>query len=182
MNYIILDIETTGVNPFLDEIICIGLMDYKGNVLQLYKHNRNIRLEDTRHFISEKDMIEEAVNIIKIRSDIDCVMGWKISKFDIPFIRARAFKYGIDNSDVEYVFGDVGDIMTYDLYYAFDEYAITPDQIRSDYISKFLDIDVPHDDISGSDVPFLYKIGAIKDILEHNKKDLIRCKLIYKRL
>jgi len=182
LNYIILDIETTGINTFKDEIICIGLLDDRDIIMQYYTSNKNKNDHNgnnTTHYSfrssDEYNLLCDSLKMIKIINPKHLV-GWKISKFDIPFIRSRLLKYDM----VEYI-KYINKLNIIDLSDFLKDFVVKSDHIRSDYLSELLGIDII-DDIHGSDVPYLYKIGIIDKILEHNRKDLLRTKIFYDKL
>jgi uncharacterized protein YprB with RNaseH-like and TPR domain len=84
---LVFDIETTGLSPFDDRVTVIGL-----------------RVDDTDYtFINE----DEEVMLREFWSFTELFLRWKlvgfnIYAFDIPFLVARSFKYGIRIPDLKY--------------------------------------------------------------------------------
>lgn len=76
-SYVILDLETNGLDPFIHKIIGYGI--YKSEEIFI-EINEN-----------EKKLINEIWN--KISGNI--IIGFNIKKFDMFFLKIRSLKYGI---------------------------------------------------------------------------------------
>ncbi len=80
---IIFDIETMGLMPYKDMVINAGFCDPEnGDVFQLFSESK----ED------EERLIIDTLNIL---SQYEVVVTYNGDRFDIPFIKTRAKKYGI---------------------------------------------------------------------------------------
>lgn len=83
LNTIIFDIETMGLMPYKDMVINAGFCDPQtGEVFQLFAENR----------ADEERLIKE---IFEILDRYEAVVTYNGNRFDIPFIKTRAGKYGI---------------------------------------------------------------------------------------
>lgn len=78
MTNVILDIETTGLEPFKDRIVGIGI---KTEVLEEIKVGDN-----------EKELLEWFWGI---QGRLDNIIGWNIDRFDLWFIRIRSIKHNV---------------------------------------------------------------------------------------
>lgn len=82
MAELIIDIETTGLEPDENRIICIAIRDLQ--------RERTYCYEDS----NEKDMLEGFFSFIEAR-DPDCWIAYN-TPFDRRFLFVRAAKYGVD--------------------------------------------------------------------------------------
>lgn len=94
---LVLDTETTGLKPAVDELLQIGIIDAEGNVL----YNRYLKPKTTRSWPEAEiinrispAMVEDAPTIDEERSTIasilataDMILGYNIS-FDVAFLQA----------------------------------------------------------------------------------------------
>ena len=82
---IIFDIETMGLMPYQDMVINAGFCDPEtGEVFQLFAESRS----------DEERLLRD---IFEILSRYEAVVTYNGDRFDIPFIKTRAKKYGIDS-------------------------------------------------------------------------------------
>ena len=78
--HIVYDIETTGLEPFTDRILCISIMEV--HTLEI----KSFCQEDEQQLL--KDFFEEVQNVTKF-------IGYNSQSFDAPFILQRCMFYGI---------------------------------------------------------------------------------------
>jgi len=149
---LILDIETTGINPLASRITAIGL---------LFKNNE-------RPFIimreSEKEMILELKRILDGENAPGTIIGWHIKDFDVPFIKIRALKYRIPLWI---------DARIIDLSFYFEK----PERIHMKDLAEFLGIE--HIKTASVLMPDAFHDGNFKKIEEHLKDDLLAVKRIW---
>jgi uncharacterized protein YprB with RNaseH-like and TPR domain len=158
---IIFDIETTGLDPFVDHILTVQFK--RGEEITIRK------LWDT----DESTMLLSLIDYLRSISGDDTIYGYNCLKFDIPFIVARMNHHGLMNAG------------TYRLIYDkkwLDLYQFQGDNYVS--IDRWLDSfgierSCPY---SGRDVPILYEQGRYSEIEEHAIDDLIVCEELLKKL
>ena len=92
-----------------DEIIMIGVASNFGiNQVISTKTNSNDRENFVNQVSSEKEMIEEFVNLIK-DNNIDIIVGYNSDNFDFPYLKDRAkilgvdLDIGMDGSDIRFI-------------------------------------------------------------------------------
>ena len=79
-----------------DEIIMIGVASNFGvNQVISTKTNSESRDDFVNQVASEKEMIEEFVNIIK-DNNVDIIVGYNSDNFDFPYLKDRAKIFGVD--------------------------------------------------------------------------------------
>lgn len=158
---VILDIETTGLNPFEDRIVAIGVDFLEGDPeVFTSKHEHDILwnfFHALAEFVSQtRDAGKEPV-----------LIGYNIQNFDIPFITARAVKYGYgrDAYHLRRLYrADLMRIVTY--------YMNTRNRNLSlRDVAEFLGIKAK-DSVCGSDVPQLWEKGDVAAIESHCLSDL----------
>lgn len=99
---IVLDVKTTGLDPQLDEILQLSIIDEKGSILfnEYIKPVRHESWNDAEaiHNISPamvkncKTLDEHRETIQKILYDADCIIGYNVS-FDLKFLICAGFSY-----------------------------------------------------------------------------------------
>jgi len=85
MRVLFFDLETTGNDPSANQIVGIGLKEYKGPVYWLFvglELDEWATLEEVRHIFDRADVI----------------VGWNINGFDLPFLLCRALYHNVDYS------------------------------------------------------------------------------------
>ena len=104
------------------------------------------------------------------------VIGYYSSRFDLPFVRTRALKHGLD-------FPIYQEIYHTDLYFVMRNKF----KLKSNRLKNCCDFF----DISSKDTPFHYQVWlkamngdkkALKDILMHNKEDVVSTELLWKKV
>jgi len=85
----ILDIETTGLNPFTDEIVAIGLLDIDNNTTVGFVRdsgkNEHVMLSTFAELINRACRDGEKLTFV----------GYNVRNFDMHFIMVRAMKHGV---------------------------------------------------------------------------------------
>lgn len=169
LKYGVLDIETTGLYPQRNKLILGGLLyddeARKGTRLQqFFAHSRE----------EEEDVIRAYLQAL---SEIDCVITYNGTYFDIPFIIKRAELYGIDIS------GKIP--ANVDLYNILDRYSslrsVLPN-LRQKTVEVYAGIASSRkDEISGGESVKLYNRFCkteseelAKEIILHNSDDILQ--------
>ena len=163
-----LDIETTDLKADIGFMLswCIKPLDEKKILFDM------IDKKDMFNGVFDRGLTESLVDAMK---SFDIIGTYYGTGFDIPFIRSRADYHRID-------FPEFGSIYHWDLYF----------RVRSKYklhrcslaaITAFLDI--PGKTPLDISVWFKAKYGdreALKNILEHNRQDVLILESLYKRI
>jgi DNA polymerase III epsilon subunit family exonuclease len=103
------DLETTGFNPFKDEIIELACLDNEGGVYEsLIKPVKRIRPKITEITSITNEMVEDqrpCVDILRefvefIKGDVSetrsiYLIGHNIHSFDMPFVKAKCAEFNI---------------------------------------------------------------------------------------
>jgi uncharacterized protein YprB with RNaseH-like and TPR domain len=81
------DLETTGLRPEFDRIICGSVLSYPSGVIKTF------RIDESQHndFSDDKDLA------ILIRNELDrhhIICGWHSKGFDVPFLNTRLLHQG----------------------------------------------------------------------------------------
>ncbi len=163
---VILDIETTGLDPFTDRIVAIGVK--RGRDVRIFTDEEESKiLRDFYDYIlDEKDPLRTQV-----------LVGYNIQNFDIPFITARTLKWGYL---VEA--GLLRRIYRADLMAIVTRYLNTKNRNLSlRAVAEFFDIEI-NDDISGADVPRLWEERNFGPIIQHCLSDLSVTGQVFKKL
>lgn len=90
-----------------DEIIMIGVSSNFG-INQVISTKTNSKGDFVNQKDSEKEMIEEFVNIIK-QNNVDIIVGYNSDNFDFPYLKDRAkildvdLDIGMDGSDIKFI-------------------------------------------------------------------------------
>ncbi len=160
---VILDIETTGLEPLRDKIIVIGVMDVESGEIEIIDCSDN-----------EEMGLRAFWGCVESRN-IDKLYGFNID-FDWTFIKLRSLKYRIKMKYFKRYENRI------DLRQILNSNRFAKGTLK-DY-AEFLGLYI-NDDCCGHTVPELYelyKLGnekALEDIIRHLKRDLERTKYIY---
>ena len=87
-NEVILDIETTGLEPDIYRVVAIGLMDAETG-------ETDIIFVERERDENERAAIERAAEAL---FQAERVFTWRGKGLDLPFLMARALRYGLDLS------------------------------------------------------------------------------------
>jgi uncharacterized protein YprB with RNaseH-like and TPR domain len=97
-----LDIESTGLKGNWDFILAYCLKEAGGNIL-----GRHLTQQEITHYKFDKNLVGELIADV---NKFDRVVTYYGTKFDIPFIKTRAEKWGLD-------FPSYRDLWATDVYY-----------------------------------------------------------------
>jgi len=151
MREIILDIETTGLNPSYSKIVSIGILEVGKDTARVWMGEEKEILLILGNYIDSLLREHDLSDIILI--------GWSIEDFDIPFLEIRGLLYGVD-------FSLLDRMRTVDLSTDF----CLPVQLHSRDVAFMLGIEAAPE--SGASIPLYYVSGKRELIKEHNMKDL----------
>jgi DNA polymerase III alpha subunit (gram-positive type) len=124
--FVIIDIETTGFNPFHDEIIEIAAVDSLGESFQTLikigkplptkiKEITKITDEMLLEGVSTKKALIDLNDFLNRKSEIETkyILGHNLLNFDLPFLNAKYKKYKIPNLLHNFYFVDTLRISQY---------------------------------------------------------------------
>ena len=151
MMEVILDIETTGVNPCYSKIVSIG-------ILEVGKDTARVWMGDEKEILLILGNYFDSLLRDHSLSDI-ILIGWRVEDFDIPFLQIRGLLHGID-------FTYLDRLKTVDLNTDF----CLPVDMHSRDVAFLLGIETASE--SGASIPLYYATGKKELIKEHNMKDL----------
>lgn len=161
LNYAFLDIETTGINAEHNKVILIGIMEVADNQLSITQFF-------TDHKSEEIEILEKAAEMLK---NIDCIINYNATSFDIPFLNKRFLKNNIYYTIPNYA--------SFDLYRIIKNYGyIRLQDYKLKTVEKYIGIN-RKDTISGKESIQLYNLyektgdHSLKEqILQHNLEDI----------
>ncbi|NLW23374.1 MAG: ribonuclease H-like domain-containing protein [Tissierellia bacterium] len=163
-NICFLDIETTGLSRKYDYIYLIGLLYFNKE-----KKSWAIKQFFAENIYKEKEILEAFADFI---DGFHLIVTYNGDSFDLPFIKCRLSKYGIDDAAI--------DINTFDIYREIKKNSsyINLENLRLKTIEEYLGIH-RDDKYSGKDcIKFYNQYMNTKDallrerILKHNYDDL----------
>jgi DNA polymerase elongation subunit (family B) len=149
----VVDVETTGFDPWAGRIVCIGLMDMDTEKVEIFydSHEESLLLKFLSYF--EKNGYDEIIGF-NVGFDIRWIIG-RALLYKIP--SANAF-YNAKSTDVMYLLRGTKRYFKFDKAGTLDEW------------SRFL---LGKGKLLKSDsIPALYRQGKISEILDYNKQDL----------
>ena len=156
MSVLFLDIETTGINPLSDQIVLIGVKELDKPPYTFFTGSETDILKDFHNYLLKE-----------VSPETHIICGWKIERFDLRFIRARSLVNNIPE-----LIHTLHNYKILDLASIVDRYLILPDQTsKSSEVLNAFKIE-KNDTITGKDVPSLYKVGKIGEIVIHNYYDI----------
>lgn len=159
---IILDIETTGLNPLEDEIVAVGMRT--PNALEVHTAEDN----------TERGLIDRVLVELSRWSN-PVLVGYNITGFDLPFLTARGLKHSLPVHVLR-------DCYRIDLMHVVQRYLLTGKRYcKLSDITAFLDIRV-EDDVTGADVPELVRQGRWEEVRTHCRKDVETTYNLFRRL
>ena len=159
---IIVDVETTGLNPFESKIICIQTK--RGNHICIRKEWK----------AGELAVISDFLDFLRTVSGDEIMLGYNNLKFDVPFIAQRLSAHGEHDRD------------TYNLLYNkkwLDLYQFLGDDYRSmDSWLRMLGLSKSTSGIRGKDVPQLYMAKKYDLIERYIVDELHTCEKLFQEL
>jgi len=153
---IVIDIETTGLDPFVHRIIGVGVYNVASKKVDV---------------IFSKDEAELIRKFWEYYMRATTVIGYNIKKFDLHFVAIRSLKHGIELPVVPKRVIDLLEILS------FNEYKKMK---RLTTVANFLGIEIK--DRDASQIPSLWEEGKIEELEEYLKKDLEITANIYKKM
>lgn len=159
MTKFIMDLETTGLNPFESEIIAIGIVDETGD-----------------HFIWDRARDEKEEVIIErfidwAKRKLPVLIGYNIRSFDLKFIQIRAWKHGLDPKIFDIL--EVIDLIQY--LHAKHTYA------SLDFWCEFLGIPIKCE-LNGKDMGAMWEKKDYESIKAHLEDDLFKTMRVWERV
>jgi len=152
------DVETTGLEPFKDRILCITIMNVDTLAIQSFCQ------ED------EQQLIKDFWDAVK---NADMLIGFNSHTFDYPFVIQRSLFYAITvNKNIKQIDLRKESTGFWESYNKFAKGKL------SDWAEKF---GVPVDTEDGSKMPGLFLQGKWKEVQEHCEEDVKICKRLYDR-
>ena len=148
----VLDIETTGFNPWTGRIICIGIMDVRLNDVTIFhdNHEETLLIQFLKYFN---------------KMEFGEIIGFNIG-FDIRFIIGRCLRYKLPAS--AFYEANSTDLMMilkgFKRTYNFNRPG-TLDEWAGFLLGK-------RKLLKSSSVPMLYRQGRIDEILDYNRNDV----------
>ena len=169
MKKLIFDIETTGLEPCKNRIVCISFSDIKSQMNTV----DGMFMPDKKIFSlygeDEKKTLEDFWNVV---SDADCLIGFNSRDFDFQFILMRSFILGVkpnvNASDIKHI--DLRETL-----YPFNKYMKGKLQEIAEAI-KF-----PIKTENGMLMPGYYTAGNWDKIKEHCEEDVMITHKVYER-
>ncbi len=151
---ILFDIETTGLDPYKDQVILIGFKR-EGKISQMKLWERG----------DEPAIILDALGIVEGLNEFDdMIVGYNNLKFDIPFMLERLRILGVMKPEL-------WSITLHRKW--FDLYQFLGNSFRSmDMWLKKLEITRRHPELNGRNIPAYYLMKHYEKIEQHNADDL----------
>lgn len=160
---LVYDIETTGLEPWKDKIICIGVADLKSDEINLFQN------ED------EEKLVKEFIKYVKAK-EFDKVIGYNVS-FDNRFIMAKCLDYKINCGfffDQPYHIDLMNKVQN-----PVDMYSRNSSGSLDDWV-RYLFSDGKSED--NGDIPEMYEKGQLDKIKDYCKKDVRITAKLWRRL
>lgn len=167
MKFKIVDIETYGedkdaLNPFKGKVIACGLLSGEVAPTVPVGYHFSVGNVDVYCDDNEEMLVHQ---VIRSLSDDSVLVGYNIWRFDVPFLMAKALHYNFD-VDV-FLYRD-----SVDLWHLQKKYlARSCPAVSLHEFARFLGIEVD-DEVSGADVPELYRKKKFDKIKKHCESDV----------
>ncbi len=159
---IVLDIETTGLNPLEDEIVAVGIRTPEGTSVRTAEDH------------SERALID-FVLVELSRWPNPVLVGYNITGFDLPFLTARGLRYSLPAHLLRRCY-------RVDLLQVVRRYLLPNGRYcKLRDIAAFLGIEVD-DEVSEADVPELARQGRWEEVRNHCEKDVELTYRLFRRL
>jgi len=144
---IVFDIETTGLDPFKDRVVAIGVKTDTDECVITEK--------------SEQVMLEKFWRKLEQQSYFRLV-GFNSTTFDIPFLNIRSLLYGVKVVDVRGKHIDLRFVLSYGQHFKNGK--------LEDY-AKLLGIKPKYNGFTGAHIPILWEHGKIDELVEYVLQD-----------
>lgn len=155
------DIETTGLNPFDNQILTIQ-----------WKSDEDFRIWKVWES-DEKRILEEFLDFLDTVSGNHSIFGYNCLKFDVPFIVERLRHHGLFTPEIYRL---IHDKKWFDLYQFQGDNYVSMDRWLDSYgISRSCPV-------RGRDIPILFRQGKFKEIENHAVDDLVVCEKLVDKL
>jgi len=167
--YMILDIESTGLDAWSDLVVAVGMKQVGSNDIDsIVSENEKELLEGTMQKLS-KD-----VKVGVVITEKPVIVGYNISRFDIPFLRIRCLKHGVNCRILD-------QLMKIDLFTIANGLWEKTFKRLSD-LTAFLGHNNNSFEHSGSSVPELFMKKDFEKIKQHSIEDVKRSEKLFLRL
>lgn len=158
MGDICFDIETTGLDPFKDQITAIGVGNSYGGEALVDK--------------DEKQMLEDFWGMVRKNQPYIRLIGFNSYSFDIPFLIIRSFKHNVKVIDIRGRMLDLRFVLSNGNRYQkgkLDEYA------------ELIGLETKYKGYNGQDAIRLWNEGKLEELREYVLTDAKITYLVYKR-
>jgi uncharacterized protein YprB with RNaseH-like and TPR domain len=91
--YIVLDIETTGLSPFKNQITCICA---KQDEMVFKGHAKYFKDDKEKTFESERSLLVDFLNWLESEPEMGTFVGHAVETFDLPFILVRSIIHNLE--------------------------------------------------------------------------------------
>jgi len=158
MDYVIFDIETTGLDPTKDRITAIGVRNGFGADAIVDK--------------DEKYMLKKFWEMVKRKYPYLRLVGFNCLGFDMPFILVRSFKHNVKILDIKGKVIDLRYVLAHGNKFQkgkLEEYA------------KLIGLDEKYNNYDGADAIKLWESGQLSELKEYVLGDVHMTYEIYER-
>lgn len=157
------DVESTGLEPFTDRILCISIID--------------VETSEVKSFCGEDEqkLLQDFFNEVK---DVDKFVGYNTQSFDAPFILQRCLFYKIKLTKAFLNINNQVDLRKHAL-----GFFLSYNRFAKGKLSQWAEkLGTPAETPSGNIMPSLYLQGKWDEIEKHCVEDIMICKRLHTRL
>lgn len=178
--YLFLDVETTGLNAFLDRIVCISFcrMHPDGSTEPITQIAPTIDTKDDEFSLIRQFLVHHIHLTLPYVDNMseNVIVTYNGDAFDLRFLITRAYKYGLNPTLLLYY-------KHIDLVWIMRKYFKTDMRtaISLQDFARFLGIPVT-DTITGADIPFLWEQNKFDEIKKHCESDVNLLMKIHEKL